>query len=301
MLGAWGGILAFFTLGPPGADLLLWLLALAIIAGLPHGALDTLVLRKLEGGRWWLIGLLIYAIVAALGVVAWLISPAITLAAFLAVAWFHFGVSDSLFERAGFPGVSLQRAWQRPVEGLVRGGAPLCLPSTFHGERTAELFGMLAGEASGSFLVQLFGWAFWVWGVGLVLILVEAIRTRHWRVASELLTLTLLFGLLPPLVAFAIYFPLLHAPRSMVDTLGWCNWQNKGWFFDAIWPTIATLGAGLLLLGSGGMGEVDNTGIVRVLFAGLAAVTFPHVMLWTMLTSAPGWLQHKGTSAAAAK
>ncbi len=278
MVVAWLVIFGSLLLAAPGDAMVLWMLAAAVIAGLPHGALDAWVLRQTGQGRWFIAGLLGYALAALSVILAWIFFPAILLGAFLFLAGFHFAISDPL--------APTRRA--ALFEGLARGGAPLATPAFFHQERTAELFGMLASGGAGERLAEMLGLLFWPWLASLILALVLASRGAPRRVGFELLTLLALFALVPPLPAFAIYFALLHSPRSMVATLQKTGLERKGWFFDAVWPTLATIAAALVIFATGMAGGFSDAGVVRVLFVGLAAVTFPHVILWTIIIAREG-------------
>lgn len=181
-----------------------WIVALAvvIVLGVPHGALDGAVaaplLRPCFGRTWFGIFALPYLGLAGLVLLAWHVAPLATLAGFLALSILHFGEED-----AG-PG--------RPLEILVRGGLPIALPALLRPEETAGLFAVVTREA----MPHLPGWwsaASWLWLALAASWLLVHRRPRAVRI--EMAALAAAFWLLPPLTAFSLYFVVFHAPRHM--------------------------------------------------------------------------------------
>jgi Brp/Blh family beta-carotene 15,15'-monooxygenase len=94
--------------------------------------------------------------------------------------------------------------------------------------------------------------------------------------------------LLPPLIAFAAYFCLLHSFGHLLDMAAlesgpWADWTLQQWA-ARLWP--ATLGAlALGLVGWVSLSGMDLGNILypealsQIIFCGLAALTVPHVML----------------------
>jgi beta-carotene 15,15'-dioxygenase len=275
LLIAWGALLAQAAgiALPPEAELAV--LALLVVFGLPHGALDLLLLRRC--GRP-VAATRLYTGVALLVIAAWNVAPATTLAAFLAISWLHFGVSDRL---PTTPGAAIPAgAW---LEGLVRGGAPLVLIAAAHPQRMTELFGLLVPAEQGALLARLLGHGVIPWSAAALWLLLSWIGARQWKGALELCTLALLFWWAPPLLAFAIYFAFLHSLRSLGALLqgAGASAPRRQWLAAALIPTLFTLAAALFaLLWMHTEGLPQGQGLLRVIFIGLAALTFPHVLLW---------------------
>lgn len=251
-----------------------WLAALAIVIvlGVPHGALDGAVaaplLRPRYGRAWFGVFAVPYLGLSALVLLAWQIAPMVTLAGFLAVSVLHFGEED-----AG-PG--------RPFEALVRGGLPIALPALLRPEETAALFAAVTRLP----MSYLPGWwiaAAWLWlAIAAVWMLA---RRRRGAVLIETALLALAFGLLPPLTAFTLYFVGLHAPRHMralvrdptrapgIDTM------RKA--VRASLPVFALtllLGASLWPLYAAGANDPAAT-LLCLTLRMLSALTVPHVLL----------------------
>ncbi len=271
-------LLLAWWVAPPSMSHMLALLVLLVVSGLPHGALDVLLLRRLgRRWRWWMA---LYAAVALLVVGLWRFFPGWMFGIFLLISWFHFGVTDRLLSGRLAGG----------LEGVARGGAPLCLVAGLHSAEALELFSWLvpvvAAEQAVSSLQRLLP----LWAAALLATLWLAARGRAWRVVTELLALLLLFWQLPPLAAFALYFALLHAPRSILLLPPLLpGLAGRQWLAAALWPTALSLAAALLALGwlQRLEGVALEQSLVQVLFIGLAALTLPHVLLWGWLALRP--------------
>jgi beta-carotene 15,15'-dioxygenase len=187
------------------------LLGVVILGGVPHGALDGEVARPLFRPRWgraWFpVFALPYLALSALVLLLWRAAPLWTLAGFLLLSVLHFGENEA---EPG-PGTSPARYWR---DRLVRGGAPIALPTLFHPAATAHLLGTAA-------LLPLHAPPAWLWlGAGAWLCLAGAALVADGTRGSSALARDLLvpaaaFLVLPPLAAFTFYFVGLHAPAHM--------------------------------------------------------------------------------------
>jgi Brp/Blh family beta-carotene 15,15'-monooxygenase len=156
----------------------------------------------------------------------------------------------------------------------------MVIASVAHPQSTAAIFGVLAGEANGALLqAWLAGPLLWLWLVGAVitLLLEPGMAPR-----LELIGLTLLFALAPPLVAFALYFGVVHSPRA----LGEARRPGEQWsslLLAALpWSAAAgVLAVPLWMLWAPLMGE--GLALVRTVFWWLSALTVPHMLLHLMV------------------
>lgn len=258
------------TLLPSGPAAIVTL-AVIIVLGVPHGALDAEVarpaLRSRFGQMWFLVFAVPYLGLSALVLAAWVLAPLLTLAAFLAVSAFHFGEED-----AG-PGLSL--------EMLLRGGLPIAVPVLLQPAATATLLGTVALRPMAgppAWLLDLsLGWA----GIAVVGCAVLLAR-RRWAVLAEVAVLFVAFAALSPLTAFAFYFIGFHAPRHMAGLVA-----------DPVRaPRVGTVRAAAvhavpvtlltILLGAALWPLYPGSGPDRLLaltLQGLAALTLPHLLL----------------------
>lgn len=252
------------------------LLALAaiVVIGLPHGALDGAIAIHLGFSRnaLQMAGFLL-AYVAAAGVVvgAWLFFPFASLLIFLLISMMHFGSGD----------VRAERGWQRRVGSAAHGGLVVVGISQMH-----------RGEVDHIFEYLVLGDTTLIWqaldiltifiGMAMLFYLFQAVRLRRWRAGVlEMVLLTAIFALTPPLVGFAIYFCVVHSFRHVSGVLGtlrasmsWVALINQAAFF-----TIASWVAGALAIWYLTDDANLEPVLLRVVFIGLAALTVPHMIL----------------------
>lgn len=266
-----------------------WQLALTAAAvavlGLPHGAIDHVFARRVLAPRlgrlWPLPFAAAYLALAGAVIAVWLALPAVALAGFLALSAWHFGEEDAAMAPLLPPG-------RRGFEAAARGMLPILLPVAFHPEETGLLFAWLllgpSPEAVGGALSAAQG-ATLPAALALAAGLAAAAAVREaWTAPVEIAFLTAAFAVLPPLLGFALYFCVWHAPRHSLRAVADLYPGRLGdglaqFAKDAAGLTLATLVfAGIAWRAAGGPdGWSDAT--VRVLFIGLAALTVPHALL----------------------
>ena len=95
--------------------------------------------------------------------------------------------------------------------------------------------------------------------------------------------MVLVISLLPPLPAFALYFCSIHSAhhiKRIVPTLLSFMEMKKILYLMIIFSSLSWLGGGLayyILLNLNSYTDTDT--IIKVTFIGLAALTFPHMIL----------------------
>ena len=262
----------FAALSPPGLSTqAAVLLAGVTLVGMPHGAFDHLVaarvLRPRLGTGWWAPFLAGYVALAGLVWIGWVFVPALTLVAFLALSVLHFGLGDTEGERAGVAGV------------IARGAMPILLPVALHPAAVAPVFAALASSNTATLLPMLIEarWLVVPWGL---LVVVWAGTATAWE-RVEAAVICAAFVLLPPLLAFALYFCVCHSLRHLLR-LGAMLDPDDGraaWF-----GVLRTAGPAALLcaIGSAALAAQGAETTIVPLFRILAALTLPHmaVTLW---------------------
>lgn len=258
---------------PNGGDTLPFLALLIVLLGVPHGALDTLYAGRVFGIRrpWqWLLFTLAYLLPVVAVMVLWPYWPAFFLLLFLAVSMAHF---------SGDPGAECPR-WLR----LLYGGAPVVLPALLHGSEVERLFGALVTAAiAGDFRAGL-SFLAWPWLVALAAGAVALARTDR-RGALEIAAAGTLCSVVPPLASFTLFFCAMHSVRhilrSVVEQDGapvFRRWTISRAAMAGIPPMMATLA--ILAVYWESMGHVAmEPRLLQTVFVGLAALTFPHVIL----------------------
>ena len=203
-----------------------WLIALVAV-GLPHGAADLAVSRRLCG---WPVTERLFALYAALMAVVMLalvLAPRPMVVLFGALSIWHFGLShvhgQSPPMPTGWPWLTLA--------AVARGASVLGVPLAVWPAETAavvtDLVGLVGGNAAG----PPFAWApgavratgVWLTVVGLTALVGEAFATRRQpgarRRSAETLVDLLGIGLLgvaaDPLFSIGLYFLCWHAWREM--------------------------------------------------------------------------------------
>lgn len=257
------------------------LLVLSSSIGFAHGALDAaLVLKRFRSSAAAL--LLAYLVLVFL--LGWLLShsPGLALWLLLLLSAWHFGEPYARWQGLSAHAALLTR--------LVVGGAPVMLPVWLGGDRFFQILQSVVSAQAVS------GWqamaAVWL-GLLLLWVLLCGLRqpasTRFaW---CEILATALLYGVFSPVMAFALYFGVYHAPvhvwrvwRAMTqpalaaDTL--LKPQTAGWAV-----TVALLATWLLSallawqLGWQRVGVVNTGLLLQWLIVALTALTVPHLVL----------------------
>lgn len=246
------------------------LLALAVVAGLPHGTGDIGSAQRSFrqfGRTWWVPFLLGYLALVAVTLVAWSLLPATMLIVFLLLSIAHFGAQDV---RA----TSCSSDW---VAIITHGGVPIIVPALFHYDEVTRLFAVLIGEQAGAVSNLLAGPVACIWALAVAATVFDSLRRKGTALPgiADLALVGVLFAVAPPLVAFALYFALLHTPRAF--------FAHRG---EGTLPSPVQM-AGLTALGCGlglaifhfGPHLSTNENVVRTSFLLLSALTVPHMAL----------------------
>ncbi|MBS3745981.1 MAG: Brp/Blh family beta-carotene 15,15'-dioxygenase [Wenzhouxiangellaceae bacterium] len=290
------GLIALLSLVPASALLAsveietqLVLVALPIaLLGVMHGALDPwvgdVVLRRFLGRSNRPLFFGAYLALMAVVVACWIVMPLQTLVAFLLISVLHFGEQDAFAFASRKDGLSI----------AVFGAVPVLGPVAAHPVEVAMIFGWLTGMDGGA-LSEILRWlarpliALWLVGAGMFIarMFIEDDPNPRFQLFG-LLVLVASMLLLPPLIAFAAYFCLLHSFGHLLDMAAlesgpWADWTLQQWA-ARLWP--ATLGAlALGLVGWVSLSGMDLGNILypealsQIIFCGLAALTVPHVLL----------------------
>lgn len=247
-----------------------WTIAIiAIVVGLPHGALDVVIGPRLAKPTLFF-GIYL---AAALGIVlVWLAAPAVGVVAFFTSSWYHFARGDAAHHR------DLLRAGD--LLGVSTAGSAIGLPLLLHAEIVTPVLSnlMLGTAALTTDQVVLFGSI--IAAPSLVAGLVAgiaALRLRRYSAVVEIATIGLMAATVHPLVSFAIYFALWHAPRHLITL----DIDRQAWA-RAVLATVGTLLAGVF---AWRLFEPAAPAAARVVFIGLAALTGPHLALTERLRS----------------
>jgi beta-carotene 15,15'-dioxygenase len=249
----------------PLASLLL-IATLIFFLGVPHGALDPCFAQKLlavKGCRAWLQFVVIYLGLAGCVVLLWWQAPLVFMSGFLIISVLHFS-------RDLAPPTA-------KITTLLYGGAVIVLPTLLHFSEMLELFTLIVGAESAQTIFVALRALAWPWVVALaILICFEAIN--NWRVAFEILSVSLLAVVAQPLIAFTVYFCGMHSLRHLLRTQQYVNLPVGRLLWICLLPMLGTsvlVALGWLYLPASSY----DSRLLQFVFVTLAALTVPHMLL----------------------
>ena len=269
------GLALFLPRLEPQTELII-IAGLILVLGVPHGALDTEFARKLYGvASWqsWLGFTVMYFVPAIVVIAIWQFAPTLFLVGFLVISIAHFSGDPPL----GTP----------VVTRVVYGGAIIMLPLLLHAGEVTRLFAILVGDNAAVSIVERASWLAWPWAGALVLLAAQRLRTDILS-GFELGALGLLAIVAPPLVAFAVYFCLMHSARHILRTTEFIK-QASPWrvLSLTIAPMLVTLCLAMAAWFWLEQATLDAR-LVQLIFVGLAALTVPHMLIVERVRLA-GW------------
>ena len=247
------------------------------VIGISHGALDHIKgfnLMKIYNIQNKFLFFPIYIIISLLIIILWMLVPLLTLLSFLVVASYHFGKEDC----------SVGNFIKIRFENLLyflKGSLVITAPLTFHTSETLEIFQILnvniilpnENFLYGLILISL---------IANIVIIYRSNNTGFFL--ADWLTVLSLNIFLSPLVAFTIYFCFLHSVRHSlsliyeIDKSEFKEGLNK--FIKKALPlTLITAILFVLSIYILTNFYVLDDAILKVIFIGLASLTFPHILL----------------------
>ena len=254
-------------------------LFLILTIGISHGSLDHIKGKKLIkyfGYKSMGIFYLSYLLIGAVIILTWLIFPKSLLFIFLIIAAFHFGKEDSEFinQRKNFELIY-----------LLKGSLIITSPLFFHKEETLTIFEILNFYISNNLIISneiLFIFILLSLISGIILSLNKSIEVKS-LLLMDYLSILILNYFLNPIIAFTIYFCFLHSIRHSISLIREINKNlTKGlpiFVKKALPLTILTIFGYVVSISILNNYNEFNETIYRVIFIGLASLTFPHILL----------------------
>ena len=245
-----------------------------IFMGIPHGALDgaiSVTLGFTKSFHLQVRFIITYLLIAILVVVLWYFLPVFSLILFLLVSIFHFGCGDLNWKNNNL----------YYIGGYAHGGLIVLGIIFFNKSDVDHLFSILSGNQL-YLLWQFLNVALVSWLLSLIYLLFNYKKINFSKNYIKLLTLmVLVISLLPPLPAFAIYFCSIHSThhiKRIIPTLLSFMEKKKILYLMTIFSVLSWLGGGLAYYILLNLNSYTDT-IIKVTFIGLAALTFPHMIL----------------------
>ncbi len=247
------------------------------IIGISHGALDhekgynLIKIYKIQNKFLFFP---IYIIISLLIIILWILLPLLTLLLFLIVASYHFGKEDCCV------GNVIKMKFENLLY-FIKGSLVVIAPLAFHTNETLEIFKILNVDIilpNENFLIGLILLSL----IANIMIIIKSGNEGFFL--ADWLTVLLLNIFLSPLVAFTIYFCFLHSVRHSLSLIyefdkseikvGFNKFIKKALPLTLVTAILFILSVYILT-----NYYVLDDAILKVIFIGLASLTFPHILL----------------------
>ena len=256
-------------------------LFLILIIGISHGSLDNIKgkkLLKIFGLKSEYIFYIIYLTISSLIILLWIIFPNTVLLIFLIVACYHFGKEDTVF-------FINKEILFKEILYFFKGSSVIIAPLLFHREETIEIFRALNFNI---FENSLFSDTFLL--IFLFLGFISSFFLSHKKdinfkilLITDFLSILIVNFFLSPILAFTLYFCFLHSIRHSITLIFELDKSFKNgirkFIKKAIPLTLITSFAFIAAIYLLNNFYELNEAIYKVIFIGLASLTFPHILL----------------------
>mgnify|MGYP001401280681 FL=1 len=262
-------------------------LFLILVIGVSHGSLDNLKGRKLlQIFRIYnfFIFYLSYILISLIVIFLWVIAPSISLVVFLVVASHHFGKEDTQF-------LIIKNSYLNQLLFFLKGSLIVFTPMYFHFDETISIFKLLLidNESFYEFLNiietnKILLYCIIVSTLSSIILFAKNFEFKRFTIFLDYFSILIINYYFSPLVAFTIYFCFLHSVRhsiSLISELDNDNLTNGLKIFTKKALPLTILTAIFCFLG---LYLLNNTysldsSILKIIFIGLASLTFPHILL----------------------
>ena len=225
-----------------------------------------------------------YILIAILVIIIWIIIPFISLMCFLLVASYHFGKEDTQF-------LMNENSYFNQLLFFLKGLLIIAAPMFFHFDETIIIFKLLLVDNEIFYSTLEFIEVNKILPIAIILSSLSSIclflrkfEIKKFIIFLDYFSILVLNYYLTPLVAFTIYFCFLHSIRhsiTLIYEIDKNDFKNGLKIFGQKALPLTVLTAifcliGLYLLNN----NYDfNSSILKIIFIGLASLTFPHILL----------------------
>jgi len=266
-------------------------LFLISIIGVSHGSLDHIKgrrLLKIFDIKKILFFYMAYILLAIFIIIIWVLIPAISLFLFLIVASYHFGKEDTQF-------LIKKDTITNQFLYFFKGSLIILAPMFFHFDETVIIYKFLLIEEETFYIILDYIETNKILLIGIVLstlssvlLFIKEFEIKKFVIFLDFFSIIILNYYLSPLVAFTFYFCFLHSVRHSIsliheiDNFDFNNGLSK--FLKKALP-LTILTAILCLISLFFLNNIYdlNSSILKVIFIGLASLTFPHILLEYLL------------------
>ena len=262
-------------------------LLLILIIGVSHGSLDHIKGRKLL--KIFQINNIItfytsYFLLAVTIIILWVLLPTVVLIAFLIVASFHFGKEDTQF-------LIDNNSYLNQFLFFLKGSLVILAPLYFNFNETVSIFKLLLIENESFYqsLNVIENNNFLIIGIVLsalssIILFFKKFELRKFTIFFDYFSIIIINMHFSPLIAFTIYFCFLHSIRhsiSLITELDQESLKNGLLVFIKKATPLTILTTIFCLIGLYFLNNNYNldSAILKLIFIGLASLTFPHILL----------------------
>ena len=267
------------------AEPIILCLFLILIIGISHGSLDDIKgkkLLKIFKYRSLFIFYLGYVMISLSIITTWIFYPNLVLLIFLIVASYHFGKEDTVFKIE-------ERFIINEILLFLKGSIVIIAPLLFQRDLTNEIFRTLNFYVFESSLFNNFN---------LIIFLLLSFFSTLYLIQNKIVdfkmimlcdyfSIIILNFFLSPILAFTIYFCFLHSIRHSISLIFELdkNFKTglKKFVKKAVPLTIVTGITFLIAIYFLNNSYDLDEAIYKVIFIGLASLTFPHILLEYLL------------------
>ena len=262
-------------------------LLLILIIGVSHGSLDHIKGKKLLelfNLKSTYIFYITYILISIVVIANWILLPSITLILFLIIASYHFGKEDTQF-------LINDKSYFTQILYFLKGFLIILAPLYFHFQETITIFKLLLIDNEMFYLSLNFIETNKVIQIGIIFSTLSSIflflknfEIKKFVIFLDYFSILILNYYLSPLLAFTVYFCFLHSIRHSISLAIELdpNSVARGFrlFVKKALPLTILTGVfsfiALYLLSNSY--NLDSA-ILKVIFIGLASLTFPHILL----------------------
>ena len=262
-------------------------LFLILSIGVSHGSLDHLKgekLIKILKIKNILVFYLIYISITFAVIILWTIAPSVSLIIFLVVAAYHFGKEDTQF-------LIIENSLFNQFLFFLKGTLVILAPLYFHFDETVSIFKLLLVDNETFYKSLSFIETNKILLIGMILstfssvmLFAKRFEIKKFTIFLDFFSILILNYYFSPLIAFTFYFCFLHSVRHIITLMSELDQHNLGngfiIFINKALP-LTILTAFFCLIG---LYFLNNTydftnSVLKVIFIGLASLTFPHILL----------------------
>ena len=262
-------------------------LLLILSIGISHGSLDNVKGRKLfqifEIKKFYIF-YLAYILIAIIVIILWILIPYVSLIIFLMVASYHFGKEDTQF-------LIVENSYYNQFLFLLKGSLIVFAPMYFHFEETISIFKLLFIENENfyNFLDLIESKKILLYCIILstlanILLFTKNFELKKFTIFLDYFSIIIINYYFSPLVAFTIYFCFLHSVRHSISLMSELDRDDLGNGFKIFVKKALPLTIITAIFCAIGLYLLNNTynlesSILKIIFIGLASLTFPHILL----------------------